>query len=63
MSRTFSTSKLDERWDREWIKMITGHKMDVAFKHYNKPSIDQLRKVVEGVPGHGTGQNIQTKMQ
>jgi len=46
--RTFATGKLDERWDRDWIKMITGHKTDVAFKHYNKPTIDQLRKVVEG---------------
>jgi len=49
LRRTFATSKLDERWDREWIKMITGHKTDYAFRHYNKPSIEQLRKVVEGV--------------
>jgi len=43
---TFATRKIAEGQDRDWVKMITGHKTDHVFSRYNRPSMDDLRKVV-----------------
>jgi len=43
---TFATRKIDEGFDRDWVKMITGHRTDNVFKRYNRPSLENLRKVV-----------------
>ena len=45
---TFATRKIGEGFDRDWVKMITGHKTDNVFKRYNRPSLESLRRVVSG---------------
>jgi integrase len=45
---TFATRKIDEGFDRDWVKMITGHRTDNVFKRYNRPKLESLRKVVSG---------------
>ena len=45
---TFATRKIAEGFDRDWVKMITGHKTDNVFRRYNRPSFESLRKVVSG---------------
>jgi integrase len=45
---SFATRKIDERFDRDWVKAITGHKTDHAFKRYNRPTPDHLKAVVAG---------------
>ena len=45
---TFATRKIAEGFDRDWVKMITGHKSDNVFKRYNRPSLERLRSVVSG---------------
>jgi integrase len=44
---TFATRKIAEGFDRDWVKMITGHKTDNVFKRYNRPSLESLRRVVQ----------------
>ena len=44
---TFATRKIAEGFDRDWIKMITGHKTDNVFRRYNRPSLESLRRVVQ----------------
>jgi integrase len=48
----FATRKIDERFDRDWIKAITGHKTDHVFKRYNRPTPDHLKAVVAGDSGN-----------
>jgi integrase len=43
---TFATRKIGEGFDRDWVKMITGHKSDNVFKRYNRPTLESLRRVV-----------------
>jgi integrase len=43
---TFATRKIAEGFDRDWVKMITGHKTDNVFRRYNRPSLESLRRVV-----------------
>jgi len=43
---TFATRKIDEGFDRDWVKMITGHLTDHVFKRYNRPSREMLKSVV-----------------
>lgn len=50
LRRSFATRKVTEGWDRDFVKAITGHTTDKVFARYNKPSLDTLRAVVEGVP-------------
>jgi integrase len=45
---TFATRKIAAGFDRDWVKMITGHKTDHVFRRYNRPSIESLKKVVSG---------------
>ena len=45
---TFATRKIADGFDRDWVKMITGHKTDNVFKRYNRPSLESLRRVVCG---------------
>ncbi len=45
---SFATRKIGDGFDRDWVKMITGHKSDNVFKRYNRPSFDALRAVVAG---------------
>lgn len=45
---SFATRKIGEGFDRDWVKMITGHKTDHVFKRYNRPSIEALKTVVCG---------------
>ena len=45
---SFATRKIDERFDRDWVKAITGHKTDHVFKRYNRPTPDHLKAVVAG---------------
>ena len=44
---TFATRKIAEGFDRDWVKMITGHKTDNVFRRYNRPSLESLRRVVQ----------------
>ncbi|MBI3058896.1 MAG: site-specific integrase [Deltaproteobacteria bacterium] len=43
---SFATRKIAERFDRDWVKMITGHRTDHVFRRYNRPSIENLKAVV-----------------
>jgi len=43
---TFATRKIVEGFDRDWVKMITGHKTDHVFRRYNRPSPENLKAVV-----------------
>ncbi|MGH7872601.1 MAG: site-specific integrase, partial [Candidatus Binatia bacterium] len=45
---TFATRKIDEGFDRDWVKIITGHRSDNVFKRYNRPKLASLRRVVSG---------------
>jgi integrase len=45
---SFATRKINERFDRDWVKAITGHKTDHVFKRYNRPTPDHLKAVVAG---------------
>jgi integrase len=45
---SFATRKFNERFDRDWVKAITGHKTDHVFKRYNRPTPEHLRAVVAG---------------
>src|SRR5215831_4365895 len=49
LRRSFATRKVTEGWDRDFVKAITGHTTDKVFARYNKPSLETLRAVVEGV--------------
>jgi integrase len=44
---TFATRKISEGFDRDWVKMITGHRTDNVFRRYNRPSLESLRRVVQ----------------
>lgn len=50
LRRSFATRKVTEGWDLDFVKAITGHTTDKVFAPYNKPSLDTLRAVVEGIP-------------
>ncbi|MGH7966938.1 MAG: hypothetical protein ACRERD_34805 [Candidatus Binatia bacterium] len=56
----FITDKLDKKWDRKFIKMIAGHRTDHAFNRYVRPSMEQLRQVVDEPAGwhHNGGINV-----
>ena len=43
---SFATRKISEGFDRDWVKMITGHRTDHVFRRYNRPSPEALRSVV-----------------
>lgn len=38
LRRSFATRKVTEEWDRDFVKVITGHTMDKVFARNNKPS-------------------------
>lgn len=46
LRRTFSTSKLREGWDREFVKKVMGLRSDAALQHYNRPTLEDARRVV-----------------
>jgi hypothetical protein len=43
---TFATRKIVEGFDRDWVKMITGHNMGNVSKRYDRPSLESLRRVL-----------------
>ena len=50
LRRSFAAKKVAEGWDQDYVKAITGHRTDKVFAHYNKPSLEMLRAMVEGTP-------------
>jgi integrase len=47
LRRTFITRNTVAGIDRELIKRLTGHTTDIAFGRYNKPTVEDLRRVVD----------------
>jgi len=60
---SFATRKINERFDRDWVKMITGHRTDHVFKRYNRPTPEHLKAVVAGDVDRISTQTIEPKQQ
>ena len=56
LRRPFVTRKVQEGWD--YIKAITGHRTDKVFARYNKPSLEALKKVVNGPRPSSSSQSV-----
>jgi len=60
---SFATRKINERFDRDWVRMITGHRTDHVFKRYNRPTPEHLKAVVAGDVDRISTQTIEPKQQ